>query len=179
MSEDRQIKPHSRQTGSVLGLAHSLYRHRQLIYTLARKDILGRYKGALMGISWTLITPIFTLIIYTFIFSEIFKIRWHESAGSSSKLEFALIIFAGMIVFTFFSEIINRSTTIISSNVNYVKKVIFPLEILPAVLLLEAGFYAFISLVTLLLLIFITNVGTVNNIYFVPIIFATFAFLCL
>jgi lipopolysaccharide transport system permease protein len=154
MSKHAPLSPHSGMNGSITTLAYSLYHHRQLIYTLAKKDILGRYKQALIGVAWTFITPLLTLIIYTFVFSEIFKVRWNGSDANGSKLEFALIIFSGMIIFSFFSEIMIRSTTIISVNVNYVKKVIFPLEILPIIVLCEAGFHALVSIGVLLTLVF-------------------------
>jgi lipopolysaccharide transport system permease protein len=84
------------------------------------------------------------LTVYTFVFSVVFKARW--GAGSDSKTEFALILFAGLIVFNLFSECILKAPTVILSNVNYVKKVIFPLEILPWVILGSAMFHALISI---------------------------------
>jgi lipopolysaccharide transport system permease protein len=84
------------------------------------------------------------LIVYTFFFSVIFKARW--SAGSDSKTEFALILFAGLMVFSVFSECVNRAPGLVLGNPNYVKKVIFPLEILPWVNLGSALFHGVISL---------------------------------
>jgi len=178
MSKHARLNPHSEMNGSITALAYSLYRHRQLIYTLAKKDILGRYKQALIGVAWTFITPLLTLIIYTFIFSEIFKVRWSGSDGNGSKLEFALIIFSGMIIFSFFSEIMIRSTTIVSDNANYVKKVIFPLEILPIIVLCEAGFYALVSIGILLIFIIFFDVGSIKDIYLMPIVLIPYIFLC-
>jgi lipopolysaccharide transport system permease protein len=84
------------------------------------------------------------LLIYTFVFSVVFKARW--STDSESKTEFALLLFAGLIIFNLFSECINRSPGLILSNPNYVKKVVFPIEILPFVGLLSALYHALISL---------------------------------
>jgi len=178
MSKNAPLNPHSGMNGSITTLAYSLYRHQQLIYTLAKKDILGRYKQALIGLAWTLITPLLTLIIYTFVFSDIFKVRWNGPDASNSKLEFALIIFSGMIIFSFFSEIMIRSTTIISVNVNYVKKVIFPLEILPIIVLCEAGFHALVSIGVMLTLVVFSDAGSIKNIYLIPILLIPFIFLC-
>ncbi len=89
------------------------------------------------------------LVVYTFVFSVVFKARW--SSGSDSKAEFALVLFAGLMVFNLFSECINRAPGLILSNVNYVKKVVFPLEILPFVTLLSALFHMGVSLVVWLL----------------------------
>jgi len=178
MNKISQLDPSAGTTGSIISLVYSLHRHRQLIYTLAKKDVLGRYKPALMGVAWTFITPLLTLIIYTFVFSDIFKVRWNGSDANNSKLEFALIIFSGMIIFTFFSEVIIRSTTVISININYVKKVIFPLEILPIIVLCEAGFHAVVSIGILLTLIIFSDAGYIKNIYLIPILLIPFIFLC-
>ena len=118
--------------------------NRALIVSLTSREILGRYQGSIVGIMWAFINPLFMLLIYTFIFSVVFKARW--TAGSDSKTEFALVLFAGLIVFNIFAECITRSPGIITSNVNYVKKVVFPIEILPLVLLATALFHALVSL---------------------------------
>ena len=122
----------------------SLWRHRGLIKASAKREVLGRYRGSVMGLLWSFFNPVFMLAVYTFVFSEIFKARW--SADSESKTEFALVLFAGLIVFNLFAECINRAPGLILSNVNYVKKVVFPLEILPFVGLLSALFHGAISL---------------------------------
>jgi lipopolysaccharide transport system permease protein len=121
----------------------SLFKHRSLIKSLVKREVLGRYKGSMFGVLWSLINPIFMLIVYTFVFSVVFKARW--SGGSDSKVEFALILFIGLIVFNFFSECFTRAPTLILQNVNFVKKVIFPLEILSFVSIGTALFHALIS----------------------------------
>ena len=122
----------------------SLWRHRELIKASAKREVLGRYRGSAMGLLWSFFNPVFMLAVYTFVFSEVFKARWNS--GSESKTEFALVLFAGLIIFNLFSECINRAPGLILSNVNYVKKVVFPLEILPFVGLLSALFHGAISL---------------------------------
>ena len=122
----------------------SLWRNQELITILIKREVLGRYRGSMMGILWSFFNPVFMLTIYTFVFSVVFKARWNE--GSDSKTEFALILFAGLIVFNLVAECVNKSPGLILANVNYVKKVIFPLEILPVVSLGSALFHALISL---------------------------------
>jgi len=122
----------------------SIYRNRELIATLVKREVLGRYRGSIMGILWSLFNPIFMLTIYTFVFSVVFKARWNQ--GSDSRTEFALVLFAGLIVFNLMAECVNRSPSLILQNANYVKKVIFPLEILPVVSLGASIFHAVISL---------------------------------
>lgn len=125
-------------------MAASVWRNRSLLRSLIHREVVGRYRGSFMGILWSFFNPILMLAVYTFVFSVIFKSRW--GGGSDSKTEFALVLFAGLIVFNVFSECINRAPGLILANVNYVKKVIFPLEILPWVSLGATLFHAMISL---------------------------------
>ncbi len=122
----------------------SLWRHRELIKASAKREVLGRYRGSTLGLLWSLFNPLVMLAVYTIFFSVIFQARWGD--GSGSKTEFALVLFAGLLVFNLFAECINRSPGMILSNTNYVKKVVFPLEILPFVGLLSALFHTLISL---------------------------------
>ena len=97
-----------------------------------------------MGILWSFFNPILMLIVYTFVFSIVFKARW--IGGTDSKTEFALVLFAGLMMYNLFAECINRAPGLVLSNVNYVKKVVFPLEILPIVAIGSATFHFIISL---------------------------------
>lgn len=124
----------------------SLFRNRELIANLIKREILGRYRGSILGLFWAFFQPVFMLAIYTFVFSVVFKARWNSVGGSDSKTEFALVLFAGLIVFNLFSECIGRSPALILSHANYVKKVVFPLEILPWVTLGAAFFQMLMSL---------------------------------
>jgi lipopolysaccharide transport system permease protein len=107
------------------------------------RDILGRYRGSFIGILWSFFNPLLMLAVYTFVFGLVFKARWN--IGSDSRSEFALVLFAGLIVFNLFAECVNRAPGLILYNVNYVKKVVFPLEILPWVVLGSALFHGFVS----------------------------------
>ena len=123
----------------------SLWRNRELTRTLIKREVVGRYRGSFMGILWSFFNPLFMLVVYTFVFSVVFKARW--GAGGDSKTEFALVLFAGLMIFNVFSECISRAPGLILANVNYVKKVVFPLEILPWVGLGASLFHGAISLV--------------------------------
>ena len=148
--------PHRAQPASLLALLTSAMKNRSLIFEMIKREVVGRYKGSILGLAWSFFNPVLMLIIYTFVFSVVFKSRWGPS-GSESKTEFALILFTGMIVFNLFAETINRSPSLVIDRVNYVKKVVFPLEILPLVSLGSALFHAFISLLVLILAIAIIN----------------------
>jgi lipopolysaccharide transport system permease protein len=121
----------------------SFWRNRSLIKALVQREVVGRYRGSVLGILWSFFNPVVMLLIYTFVFSVVFKARW--SGGSDSKTEFALVLFAGLIVFNLFAECFNRAPGLILSNVNYVKRVVFPLEILPWVALGSALFHTLVS----------------------------------
>jgi lipopolysaccharide transport system permease protein len=134
---------------SPAGMARSLWRNRSLTKALIQREVIGRYRGSIMGIMWSFFNPVFMLVIYTFVFSVVFKSRW--SGGTDSKTEFALVLFPGLIVFNLFAECFNRAPGLILSNVNYVKKVVFPLEIFPLVSLGSSLFHALISFIVWLL----------------------------
>lgn len=134
----------TKHSASPLSLLQSLARNRQLTWSLIKREVVGRYRGSALGLLWSFFNPIFMLLVYTFVFSVVFKARW--PGGSESKTEFALVLFAGLMLFNFFAECINRAPSLIVSNVNYVKKVVFPLEILPCVALGSAFFHLLISL---------------------------------
>ncbi|OBU66945.1 sugar ABC transporter permease [Stenotrophomonas maltophilia] len=131
-------------SGSPIHLLRSLLSNRKLIRALAAREIAARYRGSLLGLAWALVQPIFMLAIYTFVFSEVFKARW--PGGSGTRTEFALVLFSGLLVFNLFSEVFNRSPQLIVGNANYVKKVVFPLEILPVVSVLTAMFSLAVNL---------------------------------
>jgi lipopolysaccharide transport system permease protein len=122
----------------------SLWRNRELTSALVKREVIGRYRGSILGIFWSFFNPVFMLAVYTFVFSVVFKARWNTN--SDSKTEFALVLFAGLLVFNLFAECFNRAPSLILANVNYVKKVVFPLEILPWVSLGSALFHGLISL---------------------------------
>jgi lipopolysaccharide transport system permease protein len=122
----------------------SFWRNRSLIKILAQREVYGRYKGSIVGIAWPFLFPLIMLVIYTFVFSVVFKTRWQS--GSESNTEFALILFAGLLIFNLFSECISRAPNLILGNVNFVKKIVFPLEILPWVIISSGLFHLLISL---------------------------------
>jgi lipopolysaccharide transport system permease protein len=162
------INPHANPPTSLTSLARSLWRHRELIFQMIRREVVGRYRGSVMGLAWSFFNPILMLVVYTFVFSVVFKAKW--GTGGESQTSFAIVLFVGMIVFGLFSEMANRAPGLILSNVNYVKKVIFPLEILPLVGLGAALFHTIISLGVLLVAILLINGSLAWTIIFFPLI---------
>ena len=127
----------------------SLWRHRDLVWQMTRRDVAGRYRGSLLGLLWAFLSPLLLLGVYTFVFSVIFQARWGQ--GGEDKAGFAVLLFTGMIIHTLFAECVNRAPGLILGNANYVKKVIFPLEVLPWVAMGSALFHAAVSIAVLLL----------------------------
>lgn len=133
-----------------------LWRHRFLILTLAERDVAARYRGSVLGILWALLNPVLMLAVYTFIFGFVFGMRWN--AAVESKSEFAILVFSGIIVHSFISECIVRSPGLIVQNASYVKKVVFPVEILAWVMVVSALVQASIATVVLFVVtLFVTG----------------------
>lgn len=141
--------PHQAYPVTPLAMFKSLWFNRSLIWQMTKREVTSRYRGSVMGIAWSFFTPILMLFVYTFVFSVVFEARW--GVGEESRTYFGLILFVGMIVHGLLAECINRSPGLILSNVNYVKKVVFPLEILPWVAMGSALFNSIVSIFVLLL----------------------------
>ena len=105
-----------------------IYTNRELLWQLIKRNIAGRYKGSALGLLWSFVQPLLMLCVYTFVFSVVFTVKW--GVEMTSRSAFAIIMFCGIALYTIFSESIMASSCLILNNQNYVKKVIFPLEIL-------------------------------------------------
>lgn len=143
----------SKNSASIPQLAKNLVIHRHLIFQMTKREVIGRYRGSVLGLLWSFLNPLLMLSVYTFVFSVVFKSRWGISPPGTeeSKTMFAIMLFTGLIVHAIFAEVINRSPGVVLSNVNYVKKVVFPLEILPIITLGAALFHSLISFIVLLM----------------------------
>ena len=119
-----------------------LWRHRSLVLELTKREFSGRYQGSFGGIVWSFAQPLFLLTVYTIAFGVILKSRWGFSGGTA---EYALMLFAGLIIFNAFAECLNKSPMLITDNPNFVKKVVFPLELLPVITVATALIHALIG----------------------------------
>ncbi|MBB5864289.1 ABC transporter permease [Xanthomonas sp. 3058] len=136
-------------SGSPSAMVRSFISNRVLIYQLAKREVISRYRGSLMGLAWSFFNPLLMLAVYTFVFSVVFNARW--GVETAHKGDFAIILFAGILVHGIFAECVNRAPTLIVGNASYVKRVVFPLETLPWVAMGAALFHAMVSLAVLLL----------------------------
>lgn len=125
-------------------------RHWSLTRELTKRDVLGRYRGASFGLLWSVLSPFLMLIVYSIAFGSVFKSRWPQQVDGGP--DYTLILFVGLIVHGFFTECLTRAPSLVVGNPSYVKRVVFPLEILPWPMVLSAFFHLLMNLAVLLLL---------------------------
>ncbi|NIQ03967.1 MAG: ABC transporter permease, partial [Nitrospinaceae bacterium] len=171
----------ARHPTSLFEIFRSCWRNRGLIWKMTRREVVGRYQGSYLGLGWSFFNPLLLLVVYTLIFSEVLKVKW-GGGMDESKISFAIILFVGLIIHGLFSECAVRAPSLILSNANYVKRVVFPLEILPWVAMGSAVFHAMISLVVLLIVKLATGNGLswlalCTPLIILPLIIGTMGFL--
>ncbi|MBO9127830.1 MULTISPECIES: ABC transporter permease [unclassified Rhizobium] len=172
------MNPHNAHRASPTVLIGSVWKNRHLIAKMIRHDVVGRYRGSVLGLGWSFVTPLLMLAVYTFVFSFVFKARW-GSADTSSKSDFSIILFVGLIIHGVFVEVLSRAPNLIVANANYVKKVIFPLEILPITALGAAVFHGAVSIAVLICAFFFLTGFLHWTIIFAPIIILPFLLMTL
>jgi lipopolysaccharide transport system permease protein len=151
-----------------------------LAIILIKRDVLGRYRGSAMGILWSFVVPLMMLGIYTFVFGEIFQARWTShprEQGADGTLDFALLLFIGLMNHGFLAETLTRSASIILGHVNYVKRVVFPIELLPVMVVMSALFHLLINLLVFIVF-YLAVKGTIQpTILCLPLIVLPFIIL--
>jgi ABC-type polysaccharide/polyol phosphate export permease len=113
-----------------------LTRHRSLLAQLVRRDVLLRYRGAMFGVAWMFLSPLLMLAIFAFVFGSIFASRWPQG---DSEVPFWLLLYAGLIIFNVFAETVSRAPASVRNYPSFIKKIIFPVEILNFIILRGAG----------------------------------------
>lgn len=141
------------------------------------RDFSMRYKNGVLGITWAVLNPLMMLALYSFVFVFVFKMRW--GAGPDTKGNFVILLFTGLVVHGFFAEFITRAPYLITGNTSYVKKVVFPLELLPLMPLLSALINFFVGMVLISLLLFYLQGSIPLTIVYLPFILIPFALLVL
>lgn len=150
-------------------LIASVNTHHQLLLKLIWRDVVGRYRGSLIGLLWSFVTPLIMLAVYTFVFTYVFQARWNVGENEPRAL-FALVLFSGLMLHGLLAEVLNRSPSIIINNVNYVKKVVFPLELLPIVILGAALFHFAINVGVMLLAMLLMGMPLHATILLYPLV---------
>ncbi len=167
----------SNTTSTPRALLHSIWRHRSLIRAFATREVSTRYRGSFLGLLWSFFTPFLMLAVYTFVFGFVYKARWN-GVDDGNQFRFALVLFAGLIVFNLFAECMNRAPSLILGHATYVKKVVFPLEILPCSVLGAALFHALVSFVVLIAALALLQ-GLPLTVLWLPVVLAPFLLIVL
>jgi len=155
----------------------SLVEHRFVVAQLSRRAILGRYRGTMLGLVWSLFTPLLLLAVYTFVFGTVLQIRWVDQGGGN--LEFAAILFSGMLIHGILAECLTQASSLISANPQYVKKVVFPLEALAWVTVIGAFFQGLVSTCVLGIYLLFVNGTVPGTIIFLPLPLFSLGLVCL
>lgn len=149
-----------------------------LVWILTRREISGRYRGSYLGSLWPVLTPLIMLGVYTVVFGVILPSRWPGAEGQGMGL-FALRLLSGMLVHGLLAEVLSRAPTLVSSQPNYVNKMVFPLEALAGVSVLTAMFHVGLALVVLLLINGVVGTGFAWPQFSLPLLLAPFCLLLL
>ena len=155
-----------------------LTRNRRLVLELTRRDIAVRYRGSRLNLLWPVLQPLFLLALYTFVFGTIFRMKWAGPATGGGP-HFATILFVGLIAHGFLAECLNRAPGLVLAHGAYVKKVVFPLAVLPWMAVLTALFHAGMNLLVLLVFILIGTGGIPWTALLLPIVWLPFLLITL
>ncbi len=150
-------------------MLRAVYQNRSLIRQMIQREVTGRYRGSILGITWSFFQPLLMLAVYTFVFSVVMQTSWRGDGGDG-KVNFAIVLFSGLIVHSLFAESVNRAPTLILSNVNLVKRVVFPLEILSVVAVGVALFNFLVGLVILLAAMILSGLSFHLTALYLPLI---------
>lgn len=148
------------------------WKYRELVFTMSKREVLSRYRGSWFGLFWSLITPILLLLVYMFVFGIVFKARWPSATGVDEG--FASLLFCGIVIYMMFSEMLSRAPRLIIDNANYVKKVVFPLDLLSWVAMLSALFHFALSLFVLLAFVIFWGNGITWFSLYIPLLSVIF-----
>lgn len=173
-----------RPAGSALGRAVTLgianiSRIWSLFIQLTKREVESKYRGAGLGMFWTILTPLMMLGVYTFVFGTVFVSKWAVGGEPSSSFQFAVILFSGLIMFQVFADVVSRAPLLILQNSVLVKRVVFPLGLLVPVVLGAALFHAFISFLILLPFIWLLMGKVSLTVFYAPLIMAALSMMVL
>ncbi len=150
-----------------------LANYRDLFHALVVREIQARYRGSWLGLLWAILNPVLLMLVYYFVFSLVFQVRLPQ-LYDGREVPFAGFIFSGLIVYFLFAEIVTRSPTLIHDNTNYVKKVVFPIEMVPLVALAASAFNFVVSFAVLSLFLLVLGAGISPTVLLAPLVILPF-----
>lgn len=148
-----------------LRLTREFWRARAVLFQFAGKEVLQRYRGSRLGVFWIFLQPIFLLAVYTIAFGVIMKTKWPESQHAGLGVV-AMAVYCGLTAFGIFSECTARAPMLLLENTSYVKRALFPIQMLPVCVVLSAGFHGIVNLAIL------TCLGWVTSGFYAPALLA-------
>lgn len=160
---------------TVIGsLSRRIWIRRNVFWELVKRDVAGRYSGSFFGLLWSFFNPLLMLAVYSLAFRVFLGMRW---PNMESGADFSLMIFCGMIVHSMLAECIMRAPGVIVSQANLVKRVVFPLAILPCVMVTSTLFNALLSLLVLLIFVLISRHAVHLTVLYLPLVYAPYVLL--
>ena len=127
-----------------------IYTYRHMLFTLVKQDINGRYKGSIFGFLWTLLNPLFMLLVYSIVFQFVFR---------SDIENYPIYLFICLMPWNAFNNMIGAGTTCVSNNASILKKVYFPREVLPLSVVISNTIQYFFSVVIIFIALLVSGVG--------------------
>jgi lipopolysaccharide transport system permease protein len=174
----RQTSTPSRSSASIFAFALQMWGRRELIWQFTVRNIELRHKGSYLGFVWSLLNPLLMLSLYVFVFGYVFQSKFNV-LRNETKIDYALGIFLGLTIFQVFAEVLAVAPIVIVSNPNFVKRVVFPLEILPVASVGASLFHTLIALCMALVGTALFGPGLSLNVLWLPLILAPVVFLAL
>lgn len=179
MTRDLLVDAHRPFPAGPGSLFAGAWRERRLILQLIQREVVGRYRGSVMGITWSFLHPLLMLAVYTFVFSMVFEARWPGLMGEQSQIRFALLLFVGVIVHGVIGEVLSRAPSLVIGNANYVKKVVFPLEVFSWSIVGSAIFHAVIGLTIMLCAMVLFEQAPALSALWLPVVLLPLCFVAL
>ena len=160
-----------------LSFLRTVAAQRELVVELVRGDVAGRYRGSILGVLWSLASPLLLLAAFTFVFGTVFQSRWGGAAAGHG--DYALLLFPGILLHGLMAEAVTRAPGLVTAVPNYVKKVVFPLELLPLVAVATALFHLAIGLAVLVGALLVVHGGLPPSAIALPLILLPYTLLIL
>lgn len=142
---------------SVVSRLGTLWYRRQLILTLGLREVTQRFRSSSLGLLWTVIQPLAVVTIFYFVFSVVFQNRW--GAADESKGDFIIALFSGFLVYNLFFDTVSRAPMMVVGNINYVKKLVFPIHLIPFIISIGSLVSFFCTFVILVLMYMLIHQG--------------------
>jgi lipopolysaccharide transport system permease protein len=163
------IESHAFMVRRFIPFAFDLWKHRELLLQFTLRNVELRHKGSHLGLAWSFLNPLLLLGLYVLVFGYIFEGKF-GILPNETKTDYGLGIFLGLTIYHFTSEVLAVSSGIVISNPNFVKKVVFPLEILPAAHVGAAVVHLLISLSLVLLSMIVVGSGVNWGVLWLPVV---------